>query len=223
MKKVFAFIMMAFMIGNLSSFCQNSPEKKVFPGSVAPGVEKVALAKQLIDFGYANKDPYSLLTASKILKGFTTGTIKIEKDPKGKGNSLVLDQKGIDIKKLLDDARRFAGQNPAFETLVAEVEKSGSKGATDGPKYGEGVIAGNTTTQCIVNFRGLEPAVIVVVGDGNADLDLFVYDADGKLIVSDETVGSEAKVAFIPTATANFRISLKNCGTRESRFAMATN
>lgn len=54
--------------------------------------------------------------------------------------------------------------------------------------------------------------VIAVRGDGDTDLDLFVYDENGNLIEKDDDATDRCIVSFTPKWTGSFTIKIKNLG-----------
>ncbi|MEQ8784887.1 MAG: hypothetical protein RIC55_01250 [Pirellulaceae bacterium] len=61
-------------------------------------------------------------------------------------------------------------------------------------------------------FRAGERAVIELQGDGDTDLDVYVYDEYGNLIVSDTAWGDYAAVSFVPSWSGRFTIKVVNRG-----------
>ena len=59
---------------------------------------------------------------------------------------------------------------------------------------------------------GGESTQITVRGDGDTDLDLFVYDENGNLIGSDTSYSGNASVAIRPYWTGRFTIRVVNRG-----------
>jgi len=72
-----------------------------------------------------------------------------------------------------------------------------------------------------VNFFGSDNAAIVISGDGDTDLDLFVYDANGNLIGSDTDRSDDCVVRFQPYWTGTFRIEVRNLGSVYNRCEIA--
>jgi hypothetical protein len=56
------------------------------------------------------------------------------------------------------------------------------------------------------------PVAITVVGDGNTNLDLYVYDQAGGLVAKAEGGTDEEQVRFVPLVTQTYRIELRNLG-----------
>ena len=62
-------------------------------------------------------------------------------------------------------------------------------------------------------LSGGELAMITVSGDGDTDLDLFVWDRFGNLIDSDTDLTDQCVVIFRAPYTGRFRIQIENWGS----------
>lgn len=58
-----------------------------------------------------------------------------------------------------------------------------------------------------------EVTAITVSGDGDTDLDLFVYDENGNLVASDTDGTDRCRVHITPRWTGQFRIEVENLGS----------
>lgn len=72
-------------------------------------------------------------------------------------------------------------------------------------------------------FRGGERAIVSIVGDGDTDLDIFVYDMFGNLIVQGIGYTDRETVSWTPFATSTYRIVVRNLGGVWNRYSLATN
>ncbi|MDX1948011.1 MAG: hypothetical protein SFU86_21610 [Pirellulaceae bacterium] len=61
-------------------------------------------------------------------------------------------------------------------------------------------------------LHGGEVTVFTLSGDGDSDLDLYIYDENGNLIGSDTGYSDEARVAIRPYWTGHFTIRVVNRG-----------
>ena len=61
-------------------------------------------------------------------------------------------------------------------------------------------------------FYSGESVVICVKGDGDTDLDLYIYDSNGNLVTSDTDSGDFCLCAFTPRRTQRYTIKIKNWG-----------
>ena len=73
-------------------------------------------------------------------------------------------------------------------------------------------VKAHTTDVFTVTFRAGERACVIVSGDGDTDLDLFVYDENGNLIASDTDTGDDCVATWNPRWTGKFTIKVKNLG-----------
>jgi hypothetical protein len=90
-------------------------------------------------------------------------------------------------------------------------------GAYAGPRQGsfchDDIVNAVTTDVYHETFRAGETALITVSGDGDTDLDLYVYDENGYLIASDTDLTDQCVVSFTPLWTGSFTIKVRNLGS----------
>lgn len=96
--------------------------------------------------------------------------------------------------------------------IADDVAKAGERGAVSGPGRRRTVVGNRMTDQFRVTFRGGESARVLVSGDGDSDLDLFVYDDNGNLICRDDDSTDDMICGFTPRWTGTFTIRVKNLG-----------
>ena len=89
--------------------------------------------------------------------------------------------------------------------------------------YGEGRVFGKDYTDYTAKFWANELAEVIVIGDGDNDLDLYIYDANGNLIASDTDYTDQCVCRWVPSWTGAFTIRIVNRGAIYSNFAIATN
>jgi hypothetical protein len=83
------------------------------------------------------------------------------------------------------------------------------------PAFGKTVI--------FERYVGGQTARLALVGDGDTDLDIYVYDRFGNLVASGTGLRDREVVSFFPLVTGNYRIEIVNRGGVFNRFALATN
>jgi hypothetical protein len=74
-----------------------------------------------------------------------------------------------------------------------------------------------------MTFIGGEWEVLEVQGDGNTDLDLYVYNSRGGLVAKDVRAGAYAGVRWIPCCTERFTVRVVNRGRVASNYVLSTN
>jgi hypothetical protein len=84
-------------------------------------------------------------------------------------------------------------------------------------------VSGYSTVTYTEEFYGGQLAVVRVIGDGDSDLDLYVYDEFGNLIDKDTRPGDNCVVTFKPRWTGKFTIKVVNCGRMSNCYTLTTN
>jgi hypothetical protein len=85
------------------------------------------------------------------------------------------------------------------------------------------VVRGNHTDIYNVTFNGGSRAAVAIYGDGDTDLDLYVYDQNGNLICRATGRGDAEACRWTPRWTGPFRIEVRNLGGMSNRYRLATN
>lgn len=212
---------------SLGAFAQE--EKTVVDQPVSPEMTALQTAANLAKYGYATYSPTALIEAARIF-----GTTKVQDADfeNTKVSSATTEEKEVkvsfDSKQLLADAKKYAGKDKTVLALAKKVEEeiasSGStRGAVGGPKYGEGRVYGKDYTDYTAKFWANELAEVIVIGDGDNDLDLYVYDSNGNLIASDTDYTDQCVCRWVPSWTGAFTIRIVNRGAIYSNYAIATN
>ena len=108
-------------------------------------------------------------------------------------------------------------------TATLTVAPAAIAGSIDGPAEGvERVRAFQTDVYEFV-FAGGFVTEIVVIGDGDTDLDLFVYDENDNLIASDRDGTDTCYVSLIPRWTGSFRVEVRNLGSVYNEYTIMVN
>jgi hypothetical protein len=96
-------------------------------------------------------------------------------------------------------------------------------GSVRGPQYlGGEVVAAYGTKIYTATFRANEYASVGVSGDGDTDLDLYVYDDQGRLISKDDGPSDECRTRMIVYRTSRFTIKVVNRGSLYNEFDIWT-
>lgn len=193
---------------------------------VAASVETVSLARQLARYGEANQDAEALVLAADILLRSGAQELEVEKEQKGEGtgDGPAAAEGDITPGRLVEMARTLAEPgSPAF-LMIEELEsRPVDRGARGGPRVANDCVLALTSDLYSVSFRGGEEAIVSVAGDGDTDLDVYVYDENGRLIVSDTGYSDRALVAWRPIWTGPFVIEIRNLGLVYNCYGLATN
>lgn len=220
-------ILGAALLFSLNAFAQNNPAgdaEKTMPKRA----ERIALANQLVKYGYESQSALPLIQAVQIYQelGLTPATdgITPTQEEVGEASTTVTktERPARTEEQLLADATKFADGDKTLLALVNNC-KSATRGAVGGSIYRHDCVRGNATDVWRFRFRGGETAYVVVSGDGDTDLDLYVYDENGNLITQDIDLTDQCVVAFTPRWTGYFTIKIKNRGSIMNCYDLATN
>lgn len=221
MKKLF------FAFAMMLSMTAAAQEEKDTTIVVPQDFKTVGLAAELSKYGYANKDAMSLIQAARLSK--QAGLTEIERAkyeisemrpaPEGEKSGGKL---SLNVDELLADATAMAGEDGVLLALIDDV-KNNVRGAVGGRKYAKDIVAAKGTDTYRIQFRANELAIVAVVGDGDTDLDLYIYDENGNLITKDDDYTDYCYVTFTPRWTGYFTIKIVNRGSVYNRYAISTN
>ena len=188
----------------------------------------IQTAGRLVQYGYATKQALPLIQAVQLYQSVGVREEAEAKQKTEEGQTVTgaqPEQKNnpvtTDIKKLIEDAKKFADGD---KNLLALIDGLGQvRGDITGPnRHVDTVLAGRTDVYNIT-FRGGEQAIVMVSGDGDTDLDLYVYDENGNLIDSDTDNTDQCVCTFTPRWTGRFTIKIKNLGRVYNRYTLYTN
>ena len=210
-------------------WAQEIGQKPEVKGDVSSSLSALRLATDLVKYGYAQQSALPLVQALQIINENPTQPLKAEREgekadlTKAEGKS---GQVSLDYEKILADAKVFAEGDETLIKLIAQIEedgKSSHRGAVNGPSKHYDSVNGNSTDTYQVSFIADYLAEIVVSGDGDTDLDLYVYDSNGNLIAKDEDYTDDCYVRWVPKWTGRFIVKIVNRGPVYNRYVILTN
>lgn len=212
------FILMSALALSLTLHAQ---ETKEVSGPLPATETTIKLAAELSKYGYANKSALALIQAAQIAVENNLQEVAAQKD-NAETAQTTDDKKGnitLDPKQLLEDAAVLADGDANLLALIAKASETQSKRApVGGESYNRTSVNGNGTDVYTVSFIAGQTAVVTVVGDGDTDLDLYVYDSNGNLIVKDDDYTDNCVVSWTPKWTGKFKIKVMNRGPVYNRY-----
>lgn len=232
MKKVFFFSVIALsaLMVSCNKPAQSNEQKEEIAAQASPEVSALRTAMDLAKYGYEVESSSALIEAANILASVPTQALEaeIEQGAENPNEGAKAEKAQITPAQLLADARNLTEDATilAMADMVAaklEAAAEGTRGAVGGAKYAYGSVAAHSYTYYNQKFWADEIAEIVVSGDGDTDLDLYVYDENGNLITSDTDYTDDCYVRFCPRWTGLFRIKIVNRGGVYNRYAIVTN
>ena len=96
-------------------------------------------------------------------------------------------------------------------------------GSTTGPGVYTRIVPAKGEVTINEAYFGKQLAVLELTGDGDTDLDIYVYDAAGNLVVCGIGLTDRERVSFTPCATGAYRIVIRNLGCVWNRCQVRTN
>ncbi len=220
------------------SFGQGKPEGQQMAGANngneqkkdnprAEAFEKLGLGLQLAAYGERAKDPLALLTAARLVKAAPAEDAKRDKtvtgEPAESDKPKAVTASPVSADALIKKALEFAGDDAHIKALAKAIQEEKGKGATRGPVRHRDQVRGRTIDNYTVEFNGGEIARIAVEGDHSTDLDLYVYDQNGNLIVSDTDNTDLCLVQWTPRWTGPFVIKVVNNGNYSNVYDLYSN
>ena len=233
----------------LASSFANAQEGKVNSGEApekkapdAGAIQQAAIGYQLALLGDKNKSSNMLLAAAELLGGMKQSPRDVELNKQAsESESGDKSPHNMSFGSMLDRAIEYASED-AKNHVKSQVDKLRTgKGLTwsDGKDL-ESVNVGGKTFKIIdhdvikpgqtctytdLDFEGGEHAKIVVIGDGDGDLDLWVFDGAGKKSLMDkDTDGTSRCVAdWNPKWDGPFTARVKNVGRVAEEYLIIAN
>lgn len=207
----------------------NAVRAPVVETEATAAVEAAGIAAQLVNYGREHELPLALATAAHLL--LHSGVHEVEREAtEATGGSETADHPdagpGMDPDAILAEASALAGGDATVESVIDNVQQlaeASAKGRTAGPGSTTDIVSAHSTDTYTIRFRGGEPARVVVQGDGDTDLDCFVYDENGYRIDSDLNYIDRCTLSWQPAWTGPFRIEIRNLGGVWNRYTLVTN
>jgi hypothetical protein len=203
------------------------------PSPAAAAANRVAMARSLIKYGRESKSPVSLIAAAEILartapraiakEPTTKEEAKPANPPQGRSDT---DPPSDEPAALLAEARKMAPEDAGVAALasrVASLLEERPRGREPGPMVGIYRLPAYSSHTFVWTFAGGEDAAVALSGDGDTDLDLYVYDENDHLIASDTDGSDDCLAAWRPRWTGPFVVKIVNRGPVSNTYKIATN
>ena len=220
---------LALLLSTGMMWAQEIEKKQELKGEASPAMASLRLATDLVKYGYAQQSALPLINALQIISENPTQASKAEREGATADTSKNDGKSGnitLDFNEILSAAKEFADGDESLLALISvlEDENEGShRGAVGGPSRTVEYVNGNSTDSYNISFVEGYVAEIFVSGDGDTDLDLYVYDSNGNLIASDTDYTDDCYVRWIPRWTGRFIVKIVNRGPVYNKYVMLTN
>ena len=227
MKKLILFLSLAAL--TMSGMAQTVEDKPEVKGETSESLAAVKLANQILRYGYENQSALALLDALQIFSENPTQAFNATKQGDTVDEANTDGKKAavhFDYETVVTDAKKFADGDPNLLALINSIDaeaKGAHRGNINGPSRDYSAVNGRSYTDYTASFVANQLAEILVSGDGDTDLDLYVYDSNGNLIASDTDYSDDCYVRWIPAWTGRYTIRIVNRGPVYNRFVILTN
>ena len=221
------------VVGGACAACNVFDSKAAVPSaskaasSSTRAVDAVALAADLASYGYRTNSALSLLTAADLLMQASPSPLS---GKQGTSNPDVAAKSGTAVRfhpaAMISAARAMGGSNAEVSAIATQLQNrlsSGPKGAVGGPRSTTDRVLSNATDIWEISFRGGERASIRVDGDGDTDLDCYVYNRAGTLVAYDNDLTDYCVLDWYHASTGTVRLEIKNLGSVYNQYILSTN
>jgi len=221
--------LMLVLISLALLFTAQAQEKKVeSKNKPSEDLENLQLAYQLAKYGYKTYSAGALIEAAKIMSSIKTQDLKFEsykQDPAPKGQGTKKIKEGYDMASILSAAKKYANGDAKLLSAIGDVEKANqtTRGRVGGPGEKFSYVYGYCNDYYDVRFIAGELAEIAVRGDGDTDLDLYVFDSNGNMVAKDDDYTDRCFVSWVPLWTGRFTVKIVNRGPIVNNYWLLTN
>jgi len=194
-------------------------------------------AGQLVHYARENRSPMAMLTAVEMFRRVPVqdgkkrfGVENTDAAKEDNPHRTVSDSaRALNRHALLQEARAMAADNANMLTLIdAEMAKaSPSPVVTMGrvwfPFRHVAKVHGGKADTYTITFRGGKLARVLVMGDGDTNLDLYVYDSEGREVARAVDDNCNCVAKWTPRRTGKFRVCIVNKGKVENDYSVISN
>ena len=223
-RKIAVVVMSTLMSTAAFADSGSNVDSETKPQAESAAVSQLSSAATLAKLGLAQEDALLLITAAKIQKGVAVTDKPSQKTSEGGEASKKDGSKRLSTDQLLERATELAGNNSTLLALISDVRDEKSRGRKGGAVRGhEDAVEAHSTDTYSIAFKGGRTAEVYITGDGDTDLDLYIYDENDNLICSDSDGTDEMLCRWNPRWTGSFTVKIKNLGSIYNEYALYTN
>ena len=169
--------------------------------------------------GLAAGDPLLILSAARLRK--TLAPVPVDRaatdGTPGEGEPL-------SWQEMLAEAEALAAGDATILGLIDDIRAETMKGVASGPVYNIGSLSnGGDDTYPPIEFRGGEYAEVYVEAKAATNLNLTIWDDQGRLVCSDTDMSHIAYCGWTPAQPGTFTLKVENKGPSAAPYALMTN
>lgn len=195
------------------------------------GVDRFRTATELAETARSQRDPYLMASAARMIVevGGTPatdagkdGTADTGKPANGPSSKPAAETRPL-AERLFAEAEGYARGDATALAYVRTAQSTASRGSTAGPHRHDVELRAGRYIDYTEEFRGGQVAEVGIVGDGDTDVDLVVYDSNGNRICSSTRGGDREYCRWTPAWTGEFTVRVSNYGRVYNAVTMVTN
>jgi hypothetical protein len=201
------------------------------PADTGSGIlEAISLAAQLAASGQQRQSPLALLAAAELLThvqprplGDAAQMAGADATEPTKASS----PPALEALALVAAAEAMGRGDPRVAEMATRIRQlaserpRGSTSGARGPLVHSVPRASRHTWR--ITFNAQQSAMVRVRGDGDTDLDCYVYSSSGRLVALDDDYTDYCALNWVPRQQEQFRIVIINRGNVYNRYAFWTN
>jgi hypothetical protein len=182
-------------------------------------VKLAEVSARLFATGMELGDPLLVLSAARLRKEIAP--VAGDRAPTG---GVAQDGAPLTWEEMLASAEVLAGDDPDLLGLIDDARIETTKGVASGPVYNIGSLSdGGNDTYPPITFRAGEYAEVYVEAKDATNLNLSVYDAEGRLVCTDTDMSHIAYCGWTPAEAGDFTLKIDNEGPVAAAYALMTN
>lgn len=214
------------MLASSAALLGWAPSARAGSGSATAAtspMERLVLAEELTTRGLASQDPLVLLMAARLKQ--LTPDREVQRPVLGAATQARPRNAPAprSAEALLARVRTLAAQRPDLLALAEDIAKERPRGLEGGPRTHRQVAAAAGTDTYIDNFRPGDSATVLITGDGESNLDLYVFDSGGRRICASEKLDDVEVCRWQPASPGRYRVQVVNRGRVENQYEMRSN
>jgi hypothetical protein len=191
-------------------------------------MDQAVLAEQLTSYALQHPDVATLIAAARLaLRSAGRPVARKPVAPAGvvsaAGPLAKLAVHPRSAAALLARARGLAQGNAELLALIDDAALEQPRGTENGPKTHSMVAGARATNVYREQFSASEPATVLISGDGDTNLDLYVFDERGARICAAERLEDVEICRWQPQGNGTYSIHVVNRGTAENQYVMRSN
>jgi hypothetical protein len=192
------------------------------PATYEP-IARLQMSSDLLAFGRDTKDPLVLIAAARIMKALNGSEVDLK--PEGRAASGYTQKSGLPVSpdSILVEARDLAKGDKIINLLIDQTVATGPPTTIEQPKTHQDTVQPGATDVFRIVFNAGQLAEAGIAGDGDGDLDLFVYDENDHLVCRSTASTDHEYCRWWPRWTGPFRIEIQNLGATANLYRLATN